>query len=727
MSTTKFLQNLTALSAILIFLTLFASSANGEIRLPGFFSNHMVFQQEMKIPVWGWGDAGEEIKVTFGDESQTITVAEDGTWKVEFDSRKATKTPTSLIVAGSNKIELKDILIGEVWLCSGQSNMEWSVRASANAKAEIAAAKHPLIRHMKVPRRPADSPQSDIKTKWEVCSPATVANFTACGYFMARELQQKLDVPIGLVNSSWGGTRVEPWTAPVGFEKVPALKDIYQAVMLKTPGTDQRNAKLAAHIKATEDWATKAKAAMAKGDSVTPSPTFPAELAPYRSHQDPTRLYNGMIHALINFPVRGAIWYQGESNHTEGMMYFEKKKALINGWRKLWNQPNLPFYFVQIAPFQYGNEDPAILAKFWEAQEACLEIQNTGMVVINDIATLRDIHPPNKQDVGKRLSLLALKNEYGKDVVANSPRMSGMEVVGSTIKISFSNAGGGLKTRDGKSPSHFEMIGADSGGFQAAEAKIDGNTVTLSSSKVKNPTAFRFAWNKLAEPNLCGGTGLPVGAFRGGKLPEFMKTIPQNDRYKLVYELDLKNLGGDIKYDVDNSKTMKRFDRVGYLVELESSSFGDQKVFVSMDAFTNDASKLGIPFYGSKIKFQQKVKSMDVYSNVKSIKTGTDLRTGNIEFWSHNYGPQNSAGVPGAANIYDFGDSPGDPENGYGCMQVHNHGAKQTLFAINQWRSGVNADIGIGNSDGQTRDWTFKGNAKSYSKKTLKVFVRTIE
>lgn len=435
-------------------------------------------------------------------------------------------------------------------------------------------------------------------------------------------------------------------------------------------------------------------------------------------------LYNGMIHALVGFPIRGAIWYQGESNHNEGMLYFEKKKALINGWRELWGQGDFPFYYVQIAPFQYGNEDPTILARFWEAQAKVQEVPKTGMVVINDIATLRDIHPPNKQDVGLRLANLALKNDYGKtDVVAHSPEVSGVETGDGRLAVAFKNTGGGLKTRDGKAPTHFEIIDATSGGFQAATAKIEGNKILLTSDKVKAPTAFRFAWDKLAEPNLTGGTGLPVGACRGGNVPEFFNTIPDASKYKLVYDLNLGQLSSKIRYDVDNSDSVGEFERVGYLLELEGSA-GPRQVFVSMKAFTKDAKKLGVPTLESKARFQQKVESMDVFSNVSEIRKGTNLNTGNIEFWPNDYGPANAVKIPNAGNIYDFGDQTSSKADGYGSMQIHNFGARQTVMAINHWRAGSNADLGIGNSTGQSRDWTFTGNAKTYPSKRLRVFVK---
>jgi sialate O-acetylesterase len=704
----------------------FASMAHGDVRLPAIFNDHMVLQQKQPIRIWGWADEGETVTVKIGDASSTATPNESGRWQVELPARPASKQPVAISVQGKNKLTINDVLIGEVWLCSGQSNMEWPVAASTNAAAEIAAGKFPAIRHIKVPLVPSTVPLDDFKSEWQVCSPETVGSFTACGYFMARKLHQELDVPIGLVNASWGGTRVEPWTPPVGFQRVPALEDIYRSVLGRTPGTKQYIDRLAAHIAAIEQWTATAKDSIGKSASVSASPSFPNELSPFTSNQDPTMLYNGMIHSVVGYPIRGAIWYQGESNHGEGMLYLEKKRALIGGWRELWKQGEFPFYYVQIAPYQYGSEDPAILATFWEAQAAVQSIPNTGMVVINDIATLSDIHPPNKQDVGLRLALLSLKNDHGKtEVVANSPEMKSLEVLTDRLKIDFKNTGGGLKTRDGKAPSHFEVVGIGSNGFRPATAKIDGDSVILTSSEVTAPTAFRFAWHMLAEPNLTGGTGLPVGAFRGGEIPDFVSSLSVAKEYKLAYELDLGKLGGPISYDVDNSSTVGPFDRIGYLLELTNASGDEKKVFVSMDAFTTDIKKIGIPTAASGARFQIPVRSLDIFSNVNGLKTGTKIESGNIEFWPDNYGMPNKANVPGASDaIYDFGDELVPPQDGYGSMQVHHTSAGQTVFAINHWNAGPSADLGIGNSEGQTRDWTFTNNARTYSSKRLRVFVR---
>ncbi|MBU6384634.1 MAG: 9-O-acetylesterase [Planctomycetes bacterium] len=712
---------------LVVVLSMIASSASAEVKLPALFTDHMVVQRDQPLKVWGWADPSESVVVSIGNSKATAVADATGKWHLELPPMPANKSPSSLIIQGTNRIEIKDILVGEVWVCSGQSNMEWSVAASMNPQEEIAAANHPLIRHIKVPLVPSMIPLENFQSSWQVCSPNTAAGFTAVGYYMARELSIKLDIPVGLINSSWGGTRVEPWIPPVGFQRVEALQNIYQSVVGRTPGSAPYAKRLDEHIKSLEDWLVKAKTYKERREVLAPNPSFPAELSPYASNQDPTMLYNGMIHSIVGFPIRGAIWYQGESNHDEGMLYLEKKKALIQGWRELWGQGDFPFYYVQIAPFRYGDKDPTTLAKFWEAQAAVQSaVPKTAMVVINDIATVNDIHPPNKQEVGRRLALLALANDYGmQDVAARSPELVSMELMGKQLKLSFRNTAGGMKTRDGKPPTHFEVIGVGSSGYRPAVAQIQGDSLILSCAEVPEPTAMRFAWDMLAEPNLCGMTGLPVGAFRSGKEPEFLDSIPGSSEYRLVYDLDLGKLSSDIRYDVDNSASAGSFGRVAYLLELSGPQGQEQRVFVSMKAFTKDPKKIGIPTMASKARFQIPVEDLDIYSNVVGLSVGKGIGTGNIEFWPDNYGQKNGVSVSGASDsIYDFGDQLAPPEDGYGSMQVHHGGAKQTVFAINQWKAGNRADIGIGNSEGDTRDWTFTGSAERYSTKRLRVYVK---
>ncbi len=438
-----------------------------------------------------------------------------------------------------------------------------------------------------------------------------------------------------------------------------------------------------------------------------------------------------MIHPLVPFGIRGAIWYQGESNHVEGKLYTEKMKALIQGWRQLWGR-ELPFYYVQIAPFPYGNESPAVLAELWEAQSAALEIPNTGMVVTSDIGDYNDIHPKNKQEVGRRLALLALKNVYGQsDVVCSGPTFKSMAIEGDKIRIRFDNVGGGLVSRDDKPLGWFEIIGRESD-WSKADAAIEGDSVVLSSDKVKAPAAMRFAWDKSARPNLMNQEGLPASAFRSGKEPQIdiALKVSESKDYELLYSLDLTKANRTIVYDVDRrAQIAGPIDRVAYFLELRKHGGPTQWVYVSMDAFTNDLAKLGVPTVASKAKFQTPVTRMNVLSNDPRITTGADL-AGNIEFFPNNYGPLNAAKVPNASDaVWDFGDQIAEPEDGYGSMQVHNFAAKQTIFAFNNWKAGPGADLGIGNSDprasgGQTLDWTFNANASQYVVKQLKVLVR---
>ena len=718
---------ITMFSMMVIYSIGLIGASLGDVRLPAVFGDHMVLQRDQELRFWGWAQGGEKVVVEFGGKSAQGVADDQGRWVVKFPAMAASKLPQVLTIRGANTFRFEDVLVGEVWLCSGQSNMEWTVAASGNPQEEIATGDHPLIRHIKVPLVASMVPLEDFKGQWQVCSPQTVAGFTACGYYMARELSKKLDVPVGLVNASWGGTRIEPWVPPVGFEQVEALSGIYRSVMGRTPGSKEYQQKLGDYIGRLESWLQRAKQEVGGKGLVEPSPGYPGDLAPFTSNQDPTMLYNGMIHSVVGFPIRGAIWYQGESNHDEGMLYLEKKKGLVQGWRTLWNQGEFPFYYVQIAPFRYGDADPTTLAKFWEAQGAIEKaIPSTGMVVINDVATVNDIHPPNKQEVGRRLALLALRDTYGKtDVVARGPQMEGFEVSGGELKVTFKNTAGGLKTRDGKEPSHFEVIGVGSNGYHAAKASIHGDQVILTCEAVKAPRAFRFAWNMLAEPNLCGGTGLPVGAFRAGVEPDFLDSISTAKEYKLIYDLDLNKLSADIQYDVKVDAANGSFDRIGYLVELTDSNGAERKVFVTMKAFTDDVKKIGIPTLSSGARFQMPVEDMDVFSSTSNVASGRGISSGSIEFWPDNYGMVNGAHVEGASDsIYDFGDEIALPPDGYGSMQVHNVGAKQTIFAINQWKAAQRADIGIGNSDGNTKDWTFTNSASSWMNKRLRVYVR---
>jgi sialate O-acetylesterase len=470
-----------------LLLGLIAAPVRADVTLPSVIGSHMVLQRDTRCPIWGWADPNEMVTVAFGGQSHTTMAGADGSWSVRLRPLKANSTPQTLTVRGKNTLTLDDVLVGEVWLCSGQSNMEWPVSASDNAQAEIAAADHPRIRHIKIPHRPSDKPEKNVPSDgWKATTPQSVPNFTAVGYYFARELVKQLDVPVGLIGSNWGGTRIEPWIPPQGFRSVSALSDI--------------SSKL-------DTFPTRVE----KKDPNDPNKTV-SEI----NFQTPLALYNGMIAPLVPFAIRGGLWYQGESNNGEGMLYAEKMKALISGWRDLWQNPEMPFYYVQLAPFKYGG-NPENLAGIWDAQRVALAIPHTGMAVTTDIGNVADIHPRNKQEVGRRLALWALAKTYGKPIrVYSGPLYKSMKVEGNKIRISFDQAGGGLVSRDGKPLTHFTIAGAD-GKFVPAQAEIDGSTVVVSSPEVPNPVMVRFGWTQEAEPNFGNKEGLPASPFQAGK------------------------------------------------------------------------------------------------------------------------------------------------------------------------------------------------------------------
>ena len=495
-----------------------ASLVWADVRLPAVIGDNMVLQRCEEAPIWGWAAPGEEISVvgSWAANTRWGTVADrDGKWLVRINPPKQAGGPHELTIKGKNTITVKNILVGEVWVASGQSNMQWSLNAVNNAQEEIAAANYPEIRLFYVPRVPAIEPMQDVKASWKVCKSADAKDFSAVAYFFGRYIHQQVGVPVGLINTSWGGTRIEPWTPPAGFEAVPKLEYVLKNLEEATPKYRKAVDRTIQDIETK--WLPKAKAALEAGQEVPPPPNWPRHLL--TNHQQPTALYNGMVHALVPFAVRGAIWYQGESNRGEGMMYYEKMKALIKGWRKVWDQGDFPFYFVQLAPYRYVRNRENItshlqLPEIWEAQTATLKLSNTGMAVTVDIGNVNNIHPRNKQDVGKRLALWALAKVYGRGkIVYSGPLYKSMKIEGDKIRLSFDHVGSGLVSRDGNALNWFTIAGEDKE-FVEAKAVIDGDTVVVSSDKVKKPVAVRFGWDEIAEPNLSNKEGLPASPFR---------------------------------------------------------------------------------------------------------------------------------------------------------------------------------------------------------------------
>ena len=472
-------------------LLAFQISARAELKVAAIFGDNMVLQQQMLVPIWGWATANAEVTVKFSGQTKTTRANTDGKWLVKLGKLKASTVPQSLVIESGDTKTFTNILVGEVWLGSGQSNMEKPVgnqpgqKPTLNAEAELAAANYPNIRIFKVEKTLAATPQKDLSkfSSWRECSSNSLnaISFSAAAYFFGREIHTNLDVPVGLIESSWGGTRIEPWTPPVGFESVPSLAGIH-------------------------------------------TPDFGTNKIPNTA---PSVLFNAMIAPIAGFAIRGALWYQGESNlndtnpATGYLHYNEKMQALVGGWRQIWNEGDFPFYFVQIAPFKYFDgkvvraQSAEMLPEFWTVQsKAARQIKHTGMVVTTDLVDdLKDIHPRDKASVGHRLALLALDETYEKEVVSEGPAFDEMKISGDKITVEFEHAHGGLKSRDGQPLTWFTIAGAD-GKFVPAEAKITGKeTVEVSSAEVKQPTVVRFAWAETAQPNLCNATGLPAEPF----------------------------------------------------------------------------------------------------------------------------------------------------------------------------------------------------------------------
>ena len=476
----------------------------GDVRIAGIFGDGMVLQQQAAVPIWGQASPFEEIQIKASWEGATVHSKADkqGKWTAKLKTPSA-GGPYTICIKAKNEIVLNDVLVGEVWFGSGQSNMwmplkpsEWTPGA-VNHEKEIREANYPRMRLFEVPQKSSGVSVDDIEGRWHVCKPDTAGDFSATAYFFGREIHKQLDVPVGLITASWGRTFIEPWTSEQGFAAVAELRDIYQKVR-------QANIEYA-------DAMTLAR---------QENRPLPEHLL--KDNWKPTSLFNAMIYPVTPFAIRGVIWYQGESNCTQDdkMLYYHKMKALIQGWRQAWNRDDLPFYFVQLAPFAYTKQDwgkkmtTEYLSEIWNAQRTALSLPHTGMVVTTDITDINDIHPPNKQDVGKRLALIALAKVYGQQkLVYSGPLYRSMSIEANKVRLYFDHVGSGLASRDGHALTWFEIAGED-GRFVKANAEIDVNTVIVSNPKVLNPIVVRFAWHEQATPNLINKEGLPASPFR---------------------------------------------------------------------------------------------------------------------------------------------------------------------------------------------------------------------
>jgi len=498
-------------SLALILSAVMASVVAAEVRLPAVLGDHMVVQAGQPVPVWGWADPGEKVTVALANQSKTATADAKGRWSVQLDALKP-GGPHTLKVEGKNALERADVLVGEVWLCSGQSNMAMTVGGVVDKEAEIAAADYPKIRMFITERKTADVPQDDCAGKWLVCSPQTVAGFSATAYFFGRELHQKLDLPIGLLHSSWGGTPIQAWTSWEAQAAQPELKPMLDGFRRAIETYDPQAAQQRYEQQLAKWEAARAKA-KEEGQAFKQRKPQPP-MNPRLSQGGPARLYNGMIAPLVPYALRGAIWYQGEANAGGAKLYGLQLRTLIANWRADW-KCEFPFLFVQLpnfmAPQQKPSETsgwPLIREQFFQT----LAVPDTGMAVTIDVGEANDIHPRNKQAVGKRLAQWALAKVYDKDVVACGPLYKGMRKDGGKIVVEFDYADG-LAARDGGKLRGFAIAGEDQK-FVWADATIEGNQVIVSSPEVTAPAAVRYAWANNPDCNLVNKAGLAASPFR---------------------------------------------------------------------------------------------------------------------------------------------------------------------------------------------------------------------
>lgn len=460
------------LLCLLFFYGLF-SSAYADIRLPGVMSDNMVLQQNSRVNLWGWSAPDEKIVVTTSWNSRvdSVTATGDARWKITVPT-PAAGGPYTIILKGYNTIELKNIMIGEVWVCSGQSNMEWSYwNGLPQIEEDLPNSANSNIRFFNIPKTTSLYPQDNCAATWQECNPETLKGFSAVGYYFGRQLQKELNVPIGLVNANWGGTPAEVWTPEESIENNPVLKEA------------------AKKIGEARWW-----------------PNLPG------------RAYNAMIAPITSFNIAGVIWYQGESNAGTASTYDELMRTMIGNWRSEWKK-EFPFYYVQIAPYTYGNKNVGALLR--ESQTKTMTYPHTGMVVITDLVdNVKDIHPKNKRDVGKRLAAWALSETYEREgITYKSPTYKEMAVTKNRAVVYFNDVPGGLKLKDGdKQATEFYIAGSDQN-FYPADVKIEGDHVILSNKLVKAPVAVRFGFSNTAMPNLFSKEGLPVVPFRTDNWP----------------------------------------------------------------------------------------------------------------------------------------------------------------------------------------------------------------
>ncbi len=488
----------------LLWLTL---PLHADVSLAPLFSDHAVLQRDKALPIWGTGEPGEKVNVSFAGQKVSATTDKNGQWLVVLDPLPISVTGSELKVVGQTTVTSTDVVVGDVWLCAGEMNMAFPLREAEDAETEIARANLPLLRQLQVPPAAQSKPANRFSSNWSVASPASAANFSAVAYFFARDLQPRLNVPIGLINASVTTGEIESWIAEKAFENDPALSSTLPAWKKNHHAWE---AELARYHRELDAWTQQENATRAHRQHATaPKPNEPTVLGPTG---EPSLLFNGMIAPLLPAALRGFVWYQGESNAYRSSGYGENLRLLIASWRTYFAQGDLPFLFVQLPNFKAGNGANTEWARFRDEQVRGLEQPNTDMAVTIDLGSPNDLRPREKQEVGRRLALIARKSVYGMNVDDSGPVFESAEREGTAFRLRFTHAGTGLTAED-----HplfcFQIAGFDRK-FYPASAKIDGESVLVSAREVISPVAVRYAWFNDPRANLYNGAGLPARPFR---------------------------------------------------------------------------------------------------------------------------------------------------------------------------------------------------------------------
>jgi sialate O-acetylesterase len=514
-------RNSLAYSTTLGLILLFAPSlVRGEVTLPSLFCDHMVLQRDATIAVWGWADAGETVEGSIAERRFSVKADAEGKWSARLDPLSV-GGPFALTVRGiENAVTIDDVYVGEVWLCSGQSNMAMNVSRVTNAEAETAAADFPKLRVFTVSSQHATTPQDECAGQWDVCSPESAGRFSATAYFFGRHLHRELGVPVGLINSSVGGTSIESWTSLEAQSGVAAIQPRLDAWNNEDAAYDGERAQ-EAHRSALDRWERRRDEAKKAGKTAPRKPR--AAVQPRESRNYPGNLFNGKIKPLIPYTIRGAVWYQGENSTGRGFahLYQPQLTTLIEDWRRRWGQGDFPFIWVQLPNYRQPQQKPVEDSGWCLVQEGMLKTlaePNTGMAITIDIGEAGDIHPKNKQDVGKRLAVWALGTTYGRDIVYSGPIFDSCERKGDKIVVRFRHTGRGMHASDAGALQGFAVADEDRK-FVSASATIEGDTVIVSSPDVRNPVAVRYAWAANPNCNLVNSAGLPASPFRTDNWP----------------------------------------------------------------------------------------------------------------------------------------------------------------------------------------------------------------